>query len=244
VWVPATLTAPAVSRTIKRLEKGEDDMKTIRSCSLFRAALLMGATAILGVSTTFAQSGEVKLGNSTIESAFDDTTGNPVFYLETSKSPMPVKANASALAPLYAVVYPINSSISDADMNCQPTNCDHLEVLPFPDPDYGQLNGSDPACQAFNGGQPCSRVKGHDHLIGIASTGGDFNVPWQVKLVIFNSKAFADGAINTAVTTLSQLQSLVNTGDVFIIDTPITFDCAVVSGQTYDRGTPLVVQYP
>lgn len=219
-------------------------MKTIRSCSLFRAALLMGATAILGVSTAFAQSGEVKLGNSTVEPAFDDTNGNPVFYLETSKSPMPVKANAHAIAPLYAVVYPISSSIPDVEMNCQPTNCDHLEVLPFPDPDYGLLAGSDPACQAFNGGQPCSPVKGHDHLIGIASTGGDFNVPWQVKLVLFNSKAFGDGTINTPITTLSQLQSLVDSGEVFIVDTPITFDCAVVSEQTYDNGTPLVVPYP
>lgn len=219
-------------------------MKTIRSYSLFRAVLLVGATAILGLSAAFAQSGEVKLGNSTIEPAFDDTTGNPVFYLETSKSPMPVKANAQALAPLYAVVYPISSSIPDVEMNCQPTNCDHLEVLPFPDPDYGLLAGSDPACQAFNGSQPCSPVKGHDHLIGIASTGGDFNVAWQVKLVLFNSKAFGDGTINTPITTVAQLQSLVNNGEVFIVDTPITFDCAVVSEQTYDNGTPLVVPYP
>lgn len=219
-------------------------MKTIRICNLFGAILLIGVSAILGVSTAFAQSGEVTLGNSSIEPAFDDVTGNPVFYLETKKSPMPVKANSHAIAPLYAVVYPVNSSVPADEFNCQPTNCDHLNVLPFQDPDYGLLAGSDPACQTFNGGQPCSPVKGHDHLIGIASAGGDFNVPWQVQLVIFMGKAFHDGAINTPITTVAQLQSLVNAGDVFIVDTPITFDCAVVSEQTYDNGTPLVVPYP
>jgi len=219
-------------------------MKTIKSCSLLGAALVMVVTGILSVSTAFAQSGEVKLGNSTIEPAFDDTTGNPIFYLATSKSPMPVKANAHAIAPLYAVVYPVDSAVPADDLNCQPTNCDHLEVLPFPDMDYGTLPGSDPACRDFNGGQPCSPVKGHDHLIGIASTGGDFNVAWQVVLVIFTSKAFQDGAVNTPVTTLAQLQALVSNSDVFTIVTPITFDCAPVSGRTYLNGTPLVVQYP
>ena len=219
-------------------------MKTIRSCSLFRTALMMGSTAIMGVSMAFAQSGEVKLGNSTIEPAFNDTTGNPVFYLETTKSPMPVKANSHAIAPLYAVVYPVGSAVPADQLNCQPTNCDHLNVLPFPDADYGLLAGFEPACQAFNGGQPCSPVKGHDHLIGIASTGGDFNVPWQVQLVIFMSKAFHDGTINTPITTVAQLQSLVSNDEVFIVDTPITFDCAVVSERTYDNGTPLEVPYP
>jgi hypothetical protein len=113
----------------------------------------------------------------------------------------------------------------------------------------GVLAGNDPACTAFNRGLPCSPVKGHDYLIGIASTGGDFNVPWQVELVIFTPKAFQSdpnhpAIINTRITTVAQLQSLVNDGDVFIVETPITFDCAVVSEQTYDNGAPLVVPYP
>lgn len=217
---------------------------TIQS-SKFRAALLMAATAVLGVSTVLAQStGEVLLGNSSVEPAFDDITGNLVFYLETSKSPMPVKANAHAIAPLYAIVYPVNSSVPADGLNCQRTNCDHLNVLPFQDPDYGMLAGSDPACQAFNAGQPCSPVKGHDHLIGIAATGGDFNVAWQVVLVIFKSKAFGDGTINTPIRTLKQLQSLVDEDDVMMVNTPITFDCAVVSEHTYDNGAPMVVAYP
>jgi hypothetical protein len=93
----------------------------------------------------------------------------------------------------------------------------------------GVLAGNDPACTA--------------------STGGDFNVPWQVELVIFTPKAFQSdpnhpAIINTRITTVAQLQSLVNDGDVFIVETPITFDCAVVSEQTYDNGAPLVVPYP
>ena len=49
---------------------------------------------------------------------------------------------------------------------------------------------------------------------------------WHVELVLFMSKAFQDGTINTQIKTLAQLQSLVSQGEVFIIDTPISFNCA------------------
>jgi hypothetical protein len=119
-----------------------------------------------------------------------------------------------------------------------------LNVLPFPDSDYGALSGSDQACTDFNGGSPCSPVKGHDHLVGVASTGGNFNQAWHVELVIFSPAAFVDGSINTRITTLSQLQALEQSGDVFIVDTPITFSCSVTSKETYERGTPVVIPYP
>ena len=101
----------------------------------------------------------------------------------------------------------------------------------------------DQACTDFNGGSPCSPVKGHDHLVGVASTGGDHNA-WHVELVVFTHAAFLDGTINTRVTTLSQIQALVKSGDVFIVDTPITFTSSVTSEQTYDLGTPVVIPYP
>jgi hypothetical protein len=72
-----------------------------------------------------------------------------------------------------------------------------VNVLPFPDSDYGALPGTDKLCTDFNGGNPCSPVEGHDHLVGIASTHGDFSVAWHVELVIFTHAASLDGKINT-----------------------------------------------
>ena len=217
-------------------------MKEVLNPRPFCAALLLAGVAMLFSSAAIAQSGEVTLGNSTIEPAFDDVTGNQVFYLQPKGAPFPVNANAHAIAPLYAVVYPVQSTIPADSLNCQPTNCDHLNVLPFPDPDYGFASLSD--CQQFNGGAPCSPVKGHNHLLGIAQTGGDFNVAWAVELVLFNSKAFADGTINTKITTLSQLQSLVDSDEVSIVPTPISFNCSIVPERTYELGRPMAISVP
>jgi hypothetical protein len=129
-------------------------------------------------------------------------------------------------------------------LNCQPTNCDHANVLPFPNSDYGALAATDKACVDFNGGSPCSFVKGHDHLVGIASTGGDFNIAWHVKLVFFTHDGFTSGKTNTRITTLSQFQTLTNNGDVVISDTPITFHCPKTSAETYEKGTAVVIPYP
>jgi hypothetical protein len=217
-------------------------MKQILNLRPFCAALLVAGAVLLFSHAAFAQSGEVTLGNSTIEPAIDDTTGNPIFFLQPKGAPFPVNANAHAIAPLYAVVYPVQSTIPADSLNCQPTNCDHLNVLPFPDTDYGLATAAD--CLEFNAGAPCSAVKGHNHLLGIARTGGDFNVAWAVELVLFNSKAFADGTINTKITTLSQLQSLVDRGEVSIVPTPITFNCSIVPQRTYELGTPMEIPVP
>lgn len=217
----------------------------VTSRAFLAAALLAGSVCLCVSSQAFVvDSGQRVYGQLDIEPALDDSNGNAVYMLETQKTPFPSKSNVTATAPLYAVVYPISSSVPGYELNCQPTNCDHLNVLPFPDVDYGALSGANQACLDFNGGSPCSPVKGHDHLIGVASSGGDFNVAWHVELVIFTHAAFLDGKINTRVTTLSQIQALVKSGDAFIADTPITFNCAVVSERTYDIGTPVEITYP
>ncbi|MDE3200126.1 MAG: hypothetical protein KGN79_04325 [Acidobacteriota bacterium] len=225
-------------------------MKTIRIWSRFGAALLMGAIALMcvgkAIAQSGAQSGEVTLGNSTVEPAFDDTTGGVTYLLTPKNAPLPSKANAAAVAPLYLVVYPLNSAVQADTLNCQPTNCDHVNVLPFPDPDYGAMPGDSTVCTDFNGGAPCSLVKGHDHLVGIANTGGDYNVAWAVKLVFFTHAAFLgdDPAINHRVTTLSQIEALQKAGEVVVADTPIVFNCSKVSGATYAQGVPVVINFP
>lgn len=221
-----------------------------RVVTLFTCTALFIAAAIVTASipAAAADSGETAIGQSTVEAAFDDSNGSVVYLLTPSKAPLPSKANSQATAPLYIVAYPLNSAVPSGELNCQPTNCDHLNVLPFNDPDYDSdaaaQNGTDPACIDFNGGNPCSRYEGHDHLAGIASAGGDFNVSWSVVLVIFTHQGFQDGAINTRVTTLSQLQSLLANGDAIPLPTPIVFYCASTSQQTYDKGTPVVIAFP
>ncbi|HUX43658.1 MAG TPA: hypothetical protein VMV57_02810 [Terracidiphilus sp.] len=221
-------------------------MKPILNSILLRAAVLSVAAALLGAPmAALAQSGEVALGQSTVEPAFDNANGNLIYLLTPDKSPFPSTANQQhAAAPLYMVAYPTSSTIDASTLNCQPTNCSHLEVLPFPAPGYAALPGSNQACIDFNGSQPCAQLKGHDHLVGIASTGGDFNVDWLVELVVFTQKGFSDGAINNRVTTLAQIQALESQNDVMVIDTGLYFTCSKVSSSPYYRGTPLQVVYP
>jgi hypothetical protein len=209
----------------------------------FLATATVGLVALcLSSQAVAAESGQHKLGQDTVEPAIDDSNGNEVYLLTPDKAPLPSKANPVATAPLYLPLYPVTSTVDASTLNCQPTNCDHVNVLPFLSADYGPASAQ--ACADFNGGNPCSLVKGHDHLVGIASTGGDFNVAWLVKLVVFTPKAFADGKINTRIMTLNQMNALVVSGDVTVLDTPITFNCSVTSERTYDLGTPLVIAFP
>ncbi|MDD4352788.1 MAG: hypothetical protein PHU71_07500 [Candidatus Gracilibacteria bacterium] len=192
--------------------------------------------------TTGAQtvSGQRAVGQSTIEPAYDDATGTLVFLLTPDKAPFPSKTPPVAVAPLYIPMYPTNSTVDPSTLNCQPGNCDHLQVVPFPAPGY-QNGGS--LCQQY-GFPPdaCALVAGHDHLVGIASTGGDFNVPWAVHLIIFTPQGFADLAINRHLTTLADLfgpNGVVTAGDALDILTPIVFNCSEVSETVYLNGIPL-----
>src|SRR5450759_1295337 len=195
------------------------------SIAFFAAAVFVGAACLcVSSKADVVDSGQRTFGQFSVEPAVDDSNG--IYLLTPLKNPAPSNANPRATAPLYLLLYPLSSTVPAYELNCQPTNCDHANVLPFADVDYGLLPGSDKACVDFNGGSPCSPVKGHDHLVGVASTGGDFNQAWHVELVIFTHAAFVDGKINTRITTLSQIQALVKSGDAVIIDAQFTFNCS------------------
>lgn len=212
----------------------------------FLALVLAGSVACLSAASEAfgAESGQRNFAQVSVEPAVNSANGATVYLLTPVKAPFPSKANPThATAPLYLTLYPLTSTVSDSELNCQPSNCDHANVLPFASADYGALPGTDAACRDFNGGDPCSLVKGHDHLVGVPPT-GDFNVAWHVKLVVFTGNAFADGKINTRITTLSQINALQASHDVIILDTPITFNCSITSERTYERGTPVVIPFP
>lgn len=190
------------------------------------------------------ESGQRNYSGVSVEPAIDYSTGSAIYLLTPVGAPFPSKANTIARAPLYLPLYPLSSTVAADELNCQPTNCDHANVLPFPSPDYGALPGTDPACTDFNGGQPCARVKGHDHLVGAANTHGDFNVAWTVHPVVFTHQAFVDGKINVRITTLNQLMAEVTSGDVVIAPEIVTFNCSITSEQTYELGTAIVIPFP
>jgi len=212
---------------------------------------LAATLAVLGmlglprtVSAQSGPSGESIVPQGAVESAIDGQTGSLVFQMVPAKAPNPTHTNGAAQTRLYFVMYPLNSSVPANSLNCQPDNCDHLNVLPFANTDYGALPGSNLACQDFNQGQACSEVEGHDHLRAGSPPLGQSTSIWSAYLVVFTDQGFNDGAINHRITTLGQLYSRICSGDVTVLPTPLTVTLTRVPQKLYQLGTPLEVNYP
>jgi hypothetical protein len=212
------------------------------------AALFGGMAAYAHTEVTGNFNGQTAFGQSTAEAAFDDITGDVVFLLTPNGAPFPSNAPPAAQDTLYLPAYPTTSTIPGSDLDCEPTNCNHLHVLPFPnsiyDSDPADLAGTSKACTDYNSGNPCAVYKGHDHLVGVPSTGGKFNVAWHVSLVLFTQQGFKHGAIDTRITTLNQITALVANGDAVVAPTPIVFNCQIVPQTIYERGAPLSFPFP
>ena len=175
----------------------------------------------------------------TIEPAVNDTDGSQTFLITPNNSPFyDGSANPDApvpppfnkvSAPLYLVTYPINSTV---DTN-QPLNCYtegfFTQGLPY-NCDHAQIPGQ----------------KGHDHLVGVPGSqkaGGDYNVQWHVLATVFTQKGIDNGAMNTRILTLGDLEQAQKNGDVSgFIDTHIYFNCSAVSGAVYKHSTALNFQ--
>ena len=201
------------------------------------ALVVAAAPSIARASVVPWQSGMRAVGNgATIEPAVNDTNGSQVFLITPNNSPFyDGSANPSAPppppfnhvnAPLYLVTYPLASTVDTAaPLNCYtegfftaglPYNCNHAQI---------------------------PGVKGHDHLVGVPGStkaGGDFNVQWHVLATFFTPQGIADGAMNTRILTLAQLEAAQAKGDVTgFVDTHIYFDCSVVASPVYMGATPL-----
>ncbi|HUZ40293.1 MAG TPA: hypothetical protein VMU68_02735 [Acidimicrobiales bacterium] len=137
------------------------------------------------------------------------------------------------MAPIYVVVYPVGSGIDPTTLDCRHLLAD-LVTLSDNCPDHGPLVAGHAAAivRAVYG----HGVLGHDHLIGVASTGGDFNFIWEPVLVLFTNA----GAATEHITTLSALDEAVADHDVIEIPVPaLDFNCSVVSASVYANGTPV-----
>lgn len=130
-------------------------------------------------------------------------------------------------------MYPVGSTIGT--LNCQDLTLTTTENCP----DHGPLIAF-LVSHIFSPTVYGSGVLGHDHILGVASTGGDFNIDWVPVLVLFTPKAVTDGAINEPIRTLNTLNMLVRSLDVIEISLPpATFHCAVVPAALYNSGTPV-----
>ena len=176
-------------------------------------------TASAAASSLPWYSGMRALGQTTIEPAVDYSTGTETFLLTPNTGPFcagpptcssPQPPFSSVSAPLYLVLYPDSSTVPSSDLNCTPQNCNHAQ---FPG------------------------IKGHDHLVGLANTGGDYNVPWHVIAIVFTGNDPL--AQNHRILTLDQLNTELTDHDVAPIDTGIYFMCSRVSATPYQHATPL-----
>jgi len=193
--------------------------------------LAAGLVLALGAAPASAStpSGERMFGQAAVEPAYNDMTGNATYLLTPVHAPNPVHTNRKAWAPIYLPVYPTGSTVGT--LNCMgiPGNCPDHDLLVA-----GAAMQMKP--DVYGGG-----VIGHDHLLAVPASGGDFNIAWQPVLVLFTSKA----AANEHLTTLAQINAAVKAGNAVEVwsgenEVPnLTFVCAVVPAGIYWRAKPL-----
>lgn len=199
-----------------------------------------------GNSTFDPNTGHFTGGGGTIEPAYNDSTGTLV-YLRTPNNSKPAKNLPKKLvpfpdlgpdylgfsmpvnvAPIFLPVYPVHwfDGGPSVTLNCSdvPENCpDHGPGV------AGAAAGTVPS--VYGGG-----VLGHDHLVGVANTGGDFNVLWEPVLVFFNDTTHQ----GEHITTLARITQLYKAGDVTLLPLPqLTFPCSVEGPAAYEKATPV-----
>jgi len=204
---------------------------------------LAGALCTLLPLATFASdpvpTGEVQVGQSILEPAYNDSDGSLVYFATPIHVPVTVKPN-TPLAPLYLPVYPNTAAGVIGTVSCQHQPVDNCA-------DHGPAvagiaemmqPGVYPPCPVPP--TPLCGVWGHDHILAghpaPPPTGGDFNVIWEPIVVLFT-----DTTHITHITTLSELQDAENAGYVQLVPLgrAASFHCNLVSAAVYDNGTPL-----
>ncbi len=179
---------------------------------------------MIGATTFSTVTGHFMGGGATIEPAFDDANGSYVYLLTPNNAQ--VHPNAHNVAPLYLPVYPAGSGIDPSTLNCAHVPADNC-------PDHGPEVTA--AVMHAMPGVYGGGVVGHDHLVGVASTGGDFNFIWEPTLVLFTNAP----AATHRLTTLAQINAAVTAGDAVTVPLPqLDFNCAIVGAAVYAHATP------
>jgi hypothetical protein len=171
-----------------------------------------------------AKSGTFVGGGGTIEPAYNGDNGQLV-YLSTPNGAQ-AHPNDHNVAPLYLVVYPVGSGIDPASLNCAHVPADNCA-------DHGPAVSQ--AAEQIENTVYGGGVIGHDHVVGIAHTGGDFNVLWEPVLVLFTN---SDAATHHLTTTQAIADAFAAKNVTEIGLPALDFHCASVSGATYAHATP------
>jgi len=205
-------------------------MKTMKTTVNSLAAALYAVLPLAALASDPLPSGEVQLGQSIVEPAYNDANGNLVYLLTPIHPPLKLKST-TPLAPLYLIVYPNSVAGAIGTVNCAHQPVDNC-------PDHGPaFAGLAEAMQPSV--YPAGGVWGHDHILAAPPapppTGGDFNQAWEPIAVLFT-----DTIHITHITTLSELTAAENAGYVqFIPLLAESFHCSVVAASVFDQGTPL-----
>ena len=185
---------------------------------------------VLGAPTARAggslPTGEMRVGQTTVEPAYNDVNGNIVYILTPDHAPFPVVSNPIASAPLYIVVYPGGSQADNLNCMGVPGNC--------PDHD-GEIAGAAVQIMPSVYGTDPSAVPGHDHLLAPPASGGDFNIAWHVWIILFTNA----NAATQHLTTLDAVNQALTGGNAIKVDAGFAFMCAVVPAAVYNHGTPV-----
>jgi hypothetical protein len=169
--------------------------------------------------------GEVTVGNSAIEPAYNADTGT-ILYLKTpTKAPFPTHTSPAAVSPLYLVEYPPGSTVGTLNCMGVPGNC--------PDHDGAVAGVATSAMPNVYGHDP-TLVPGHDHIVDPPGA-PDFNVAWEVVEVLFTSNQ----AAHEHLTTDTAIEAAVARGDAIEIDLGFAFHCSVAPASQYAKGTPV-----
>jgi hypothetical protein len=172
-------------------------------------------------------------GGGTIEPSYDASTGTLVYLRTPNNVPvnLPKTIDPSTglpvnVAPIYLPVYPVGSGIDPASLNCA-----HVPADNCPDHGPGVAGAAMGIVPSVYGGG----VLGHDHLVGIAKTKGDFNVLWEPVLVLFTNAA----AATQHITTLAQIRAVEAAGNAIEVPLPqLTFHCSAEGPAAYANATP------
>ncbi len=195
-------------------------------CALAIAIVPMVLGAPMARAGGSLPTGEMQVGQSTVEPAYNDVNGNLVYLLTPNQAPFPVVSNPIASAPIYIVVYPGASGVGTLNCMGLPGNC--------PDHD-GEIAGAATTIMPGVYGPDPRGVLGHDHLLAPPASGGDFNIAWHVWIVLFTN---ADAA-KQHLTTLDGVTAALTAGNAIKVDAGFAFMCAVVPAVVYNHGTPV-----
>jgi hypothetical protein len=190
------------------------------------AASAPSGQRMLNATTFDPVSGQFVGGGASIEPALNDVTGETIYLLTPNKEH--VHPNSHNVAPLYLPVYPVvdGSPIDAASLNCM-----HIPADNCPNHGVGVAGAAQQIePDVYNGG-----VLGHDHLAGVAKSGGDFNVLWEPTLVLFTNK---DAGTHRLMTD-DDVDAAVDSGNAKLVPLPqLIFPCPIVSAAVYNHATP------